>query len=279
MKKNITVQSLAPRELSQWDFERLNEVTQDMWAEWIWEFVQCQCCHTMMSKKDIFWHLEKEIYDETVQKIMWILSLHEIPCISCGWKTKFIYGHEHVEKIQERLLKSEESFLVVCKNDVWEIVWYEEGYFDTLENIFSREFAYHYEEIWLPEIQKRIQNILWYTPEKMFVMSSIWFLQSYISFFTLFEVLKEFALHLPERHLFTPAITEVDEKNSLHMVTQVMGWISLWFQESSYWREKIINTGTGYKSHLKVIPEVGRNYKHYLSWGVKHFLALSKAQK
>jgi hypothetical protein len=39
----------------------------------------------------------------------------------------------------------------------------------------------------------------------------------------LITTLIEISFYLPERHLFTPAITEVDEKNSLHMVTQVMG--------------------------------------------------------
>lgn len=279
MKKNIRVQSLNPRELSQWDFERLNEVTQDMWADGIWEFVQCKSCHTMMSKKDIFWHLEKEIYDETVQKIMWILSIESISCISCNGETKFVYGYEHVKNIRQRLLESEESFLVICENDCWEIVGYEEGYFDSLENIFSRELAYHYEKIWLPEIQKRVQNILWYTPEKMFVMSSIWFLEKYINFFTLFDVLKYFAQTLPEKYLSTPAITEVDEKNSLHMITNVMWWISLWFQETPDWHEQIINTGHWYKSHLKVIPDIWEKYRYYLSWGAKHFLSLAKEKR
>lgn len=276
MKTNVSVRVVNPKELSSADFERLNEVSQDMWAQSIWELVQCKSCQKMMSKQDIFWHLEKEIYDETVKKILQILEISEISCIECSGKTRFIYPDEHVENIKERLLQSEESFLVVCENSTWEIVWYEEWYIDTFDTIFRRELAYHYEKIWKEDIKTKIQDILWYCPEEMFILSSIGFLNQYVNFITLFEIFKHFAINIPDSYLYTLWITEVDKRNSLDMVTNVMWGISLWFQEEERYKKQIINIGNGYQSNLKIIPNLWENYKKYLSKGAKYFLKIAK---
>ncbi len=44
--QNITVEAVNPRDLGQKDFERIHEVSQDMWAskEGLGEFVQCDEC-------------------------------------------------------------------------------------------------------------------------------------------------------------------------------------------------------------------------------------------
>lgn len=276
MKNTCTVRAVNPRDLTQWDFEKLNEVTQDMWAHGIWELVQCKCCNKMMSKQDIFWHLEKEVYDETVKKIMWILSMSEIACISCGWDTKFIYGEDHVENIKERLLQSEESFLVVCENETWELVWYEEWYVDSLENIFKRELAYHYEVIWVDEIKRRIENIIGYNPEKLLVLSSIWILNKYSNFFTIFEILKHFAINMPDKYKWMYGISELDINNNLDFLSKHLWTISLWIYEDPELREKIVNTGDGYKSNLVLFPDVVDKYKYYLSNWVKAFMKLTR---
>ena len=187
MKKWCNIRSIDPKDLTEKQFLELNEVTQDMWAHGIWEFVQCKCCNKMMSKQDIFWHLQKELYEETVSKIISILDIKEIPCIECWNETKFIYWDEHIENIKERLLKSKQAFLAICENENWQIVWYEDWYIDDLEKIFNRELAYHYSEIWLPEIKKRVFNILWETPNEMIVFSSLWFKHKYINFFNLYR--------------------------------------------------------------------------------------------
>lgn len=276
MKNTCTIRSIDPKLLTQSQYKRLNEVTQDMWAEGIWEFVQCNCCQKMMSKQDIFWHLKKEIYDETVESIMNLLGIDKIPCIDCQWDTKFIYGKEHVNNIKERLMESQDSFLVVCENQKWEIVWYEEWYIDTIENIFQRELAYHYSEIGIEEIKKRIDTILGYTPETMLVLSSIGLLQKYVSFFTLFEILKNFALTIPEKYNSVPGITELDKNNNLNMVSEVIGSISLWIHDDPILKNKITNTGNWYQSNLTLVPEAWERYKHYLSWWAKNFLKFAR---
>ncbi|MGE4443454.1 MAG: hypothetical protein AB7E37_00495 [Candidatus Altimarinota bacterium] len=276
MKNTCTVRAVNPRDLTQGDFEKLNEVTQDMWAHGIGELVQCKCCNKMMSKQDIFGHLEKEVYDETVKKIMGILSMSEIACISCGGDTKFIYGEDHVENIKERLLQSEESFLVVCENETGELVGYEEGYVDSLENIFKRELAYHYEVIGVDEIKKRIENIIGYNPEKLLVLSSIGILNKYSNFFTIFEILKHFAINMPDKYKGMYGISELDINNNLDFLSKHLGTISLGIYEDPELREKIVNTGDGYKSNLVLFPDVVDKYKYYLSNGVKAFMKLTR---
>lgn len=109
--------------------------------------MQCSACGVMHSKNDIFGHLAKDIYEKTVASIMRTLEMSKIPCPDCGGVTRFIYGDSNVENIKERLLDSEDSFLVVCRDENGDIVGYMDGYVDSLETIFRRELEYHYSEI------------------------------------------------------------------------------------------------------------------------------------
>lgn len=277
MKNSLNVRAVNPKTLSETDFIRLNEVTQDLWAHGIWELVQCNHCQKMHSKQDIFWHLAKDLYDETVQKIMNVLEIDEIACPNCSWDTHFIYPKSHVENIKERLLQSQESFLVVCENEREEIVGYEEWYIDSMDAIFQRELAYHYKDIGIDEIKHRIAHILWYSPENMFVLSSIGILNKYVSFFTLFDILKHFSIAIPEAYAHLDAITELDKKNNLNMVSEAIGCKSLWIHDDPILKTKITNTGNGYESNLTIVPEAGNRYKHFFSKGPKHFLKLSRS--
>jgi hypothetical protein len=66
----LTIEKVDPKSLSHDDILSLAEVTQDMWADGIGEFVQCIDCGHMHSKKDIYGHLTTENYNRTVRKIM-----------------------------------------------------------------------------------------------------------------------------------------------------------------------------------------------------------------
>ncbi len=275
MKWNCYIRSVNPRDLSENQFLRLNEVSQDMWAESLWELVQCKCCGKMMSKQDIFWHLAKEVYDETVQKIMELLWITQISCVECGSETRFVYWEEHLGVIKDRLLWCKKPFLVIAENQQWEIVWYEEWYIDTLDNIFRREFIYHYGDIWFMEIKRRVWNVLlWEVPNEMLVLSSIWLLSKYINFFTLFEILKTFANTISDWYIDTPWITEVDKKNNLNKISQAIWSISLWFHEDM--RSKISNTWKDYESNLILIPEAWRRYRHFTSKWIKNLIKITR---
>ncbi len=276
MKKWCNIRSIDPKDLTEKQFLELNEVTQDMWAHGIWEFVQCKCCNKMMSKQDIFWHLQKELYEETVSKIMSILDIKEIPCIECWNETKFIYWDEHIENIKDRLLNSQQAFLAICENENWQIVWYEEWYIDSMENIFNRELAYHYSEIWLPEIKKRVFNILWETPENMLVLSSIWFIHKYANFYNLYEIIKSFWSSIPDDLINEHGITELDKRNALNKIWESVWNISLWIYDDEILRNKIVNIWNWYQSNLTILPRVWHNYRKYTSDWPKNFIKLIK---
>ena len=115
---DIFIEAILPQDLSQKDFELLNELTQDMWwtNRWLGELVRCRECWHISSKEQAFWHSGIDITKMTVQKIMDVLDISNISCPCCNGTTDFIYGREHIEKIRERLLKSVDSFLTVCRD-------------------------------------------------------------------------------------------------------------------------------------------------------------------
>lgn len=268
------IRSVNPKDLTEKQFIELNEVTQDMWAHWIWELVQCKCCNKMMSKQDIFWHLEKEIYENTVANIMKILEIKEIPCIECWSETKFIYWEEHVENIKERLLNSQQSFLAICEDENWEIVWYEDWYIDNMENIFNRELAYHYSEIWLPEIRQRVSNILWKPTDKMLVFSSLGFKHKYINFFNLYELLKIFSRSIPDELIKEPWILEVDNKNIMSRICRSVWDIPLWINDNLNLKSKIKNTWKEYESILTILPNAAEWFRNFTNNSPRDFVKL-----
>ena len=48
MKESCTIHTVNPKLLSDKDFEQIYEVSQDLWAHGIDEFVQCTHCGHMM---------------------------------------------------------------------------------------------------------------------------------------------------------------------------------------------------------------------------------------
>lgn len=277
MKNNLNIEIVNPKELTEKDFEKINEVTQDMWAEWLWELVQCKCCNKMLSKKDVFGHLEKNIYEETVEKIMKTLNMETINCTECGEETKFIYWRENVINIKERLLQSEDSFLVLCKDEKNEIIWYEDWYVSSVDEIFKRELEYHYKNIWVWEIKSRVSNILWTTPEKMIVISSLWLISKYVNFYTAFEIMNNFYNAIPEKYEDLACIAEVDLNNNISNVTQILWWVSLWIQNDENLKGKIENTSKEYKSNLTLIPNALWRYKKLKEKWIRHLVKLARA--
>ncbi len=114
----------------------------------------------MHSKKDIFSDLPKHEYERTVQELLASRSTPNISCQHCSGKTKFVYGEENIGVIEERLLRTKQSFLVIAQNAAGRIVGFEDTYVSDLEDIFRREFLTHYGKIGFPVIRDRIEEIL-----------------------------------------------------------------------------------------------------------------------
>ncbi len=272
----INVTETDPKTLRDEDFQSLNEVTQDMWADGIWEFVQCEECWHMHSKKDIFWHLKSESYSLTVRKLMGDFEVDNIHCQVCSWKTKFVYGRGNTDVIKNRLTETQKAFLVIGRNEKDQIVWFEDAYIDTLTGIFNREFETHYRLIWVPEICNRISQALWYNPKELLVLSNIWLLDRYRSFQNIFQILSRFSQTMWKDYDSVAGFTEIDEWNSLHKISSSLGGISLGIRQDPNIWSKITNIWRNYKSDLIVYHGVAAIYKKHFSWSARSLVRLMR---
>lgn len=279
MKSSCTVRSIDSRDLTESQFVRLNHVSQDMWAHWIWELVQCKCCWKMMSKQDAFWHLSKEIYDEAVFDIMRLLEINSVPCKVCRWETEFVYWEWHIENIKERLLQRP-SHIVIAEDEVWKIVWYMDWYTDSLDWVFSREYYSHYKDIWVEEIASRVKRILWYLPEEMLVFSWIWFIEKHSNFFNLFILMKTFfetiTTTIPAN---TPAISELDRNNNLYRLFNIIWFLALWIADNPELSSKVANKDSTYDSEMVIHQHPIQTIKRDFCIWVRDLLKLEKDKK
>lgn len=114
----------------------------------------------MISKEEAFRHLPPEIATDTVAQVFRILGNENVPCSDCGGRTRLIYGRSNVDKIRDRLTRSEDAFIVLAKDGEKGIVGFEEGYVDSLERIFELDLTDHYGNVGLPTIRNRIASVL-----------------------------------------------------------------------------------------------------------------------
>jgi len=190
------LQAENPKLLSNIDLNKIHFIEQDMWAEWIWEYVKCPCCNTIFSKKDIFWHLKKDIYIETVWKIQQILNINSIKCKKCDSDTDFIWWIKYLEEIKNRY-RDEESFLTTMRNDRWEIIWFTDWYISNFDTIYKREFEHYYSDIWVNKIKEMISKIIWLDlPYKLLMHSTTWIEKKYSNLNIFISLLKKFYIEL-----------------------------------------------------------------------------------
>ena len=74
--KVASIEPMNPKNLSEQDFQEINDVSREMWANTksLGEFVQCKSCHTMSSKEDIFGKFPDEVKNNTISRIMNLLG-------------------------------------------------------------------------------------------------------------------------------------------------------------------------------------------------------------
>jgi hypothetical protein len=274
----LSIDSVDPNSLSHDDIASLAEVTQDMWADGIWEFVQCIDCDHMHSKKDIYGHLSIDLYSHTVRSIMWDFEVDNIACQKCSGKTKFIFGKGNIEVIKDRLQNTRKAFLVIVRTPEDSIAWFEDAYIDTLPCIFHRECETHYKDIGIPEIQRRISQALWYHPIEFLALSDIGLLSRYRNLPNLTSILHRFAQSIDEEYDKYPGFTEIDQENILSKISRWVGGISLWIQDDPTLRGRVTNVWREYKSDLTVYHEMGSTYKKYFTWSVKGLISIIRSQ-
>ena len=274
---DLAIEALSPEKLREDDFVQLNEVTQDMWAYGIGEFVQCTSCSEMHSKQDVFWGLSKGVYEMTVAQIMRVLNMNDILCPWCGEKTEFVFWENNIANIKERLLNSEESFLVVCREkEEGKIIGYVDGYIDSLETIFARELHYHYSDVWFEAVKNQVARVLGYVPPSLISFSSMWLVEKHSNFFTIFNMLRTFFYSIPESRREIAGITELDRGNVLYKIYTAVGSRSLGIDTIPEYRWKIRNTGKDYQSDIVVWANPIAQAVEKFTTGVRWFLRSSQ---
>ncbi len=249
------VKILNPRTMSDHKIKQLSNTIMEMWGSehWLQELVQCSSCNKISSKKDIFWHLAKEIYDLSVWDIMKICAMNSIVCPCCKKDAQFIYGNEQTWAVRKRLLDSIHSFLIVAESH-WDIVgtwlWYIPQSF---MEMYQLEFQHHYQRIGVDKIKERVRMILDNDPEHMIMFAAIWFLDKYRNLFQLIEFLRLAFSDIPEKYAHLPWIMELDKNNIMYSLFTAIGGISLWFWDLDN-QKSIVNTQAWYTSELVIIP-------------------------
>lgn len=248
--RTVSIQSITPSSLLESDFQALNELTQDMWGteRGLWELIRCSECWKISSKEQVFLSSKDIVTTKTVQQIMNGLDISVVHCPHCGHEASFIYGSEHIHKIRERLLESITSFITICRDTMSnEIVWFTDAYIAPIDVIYERELFSHYEKVWLNRIQSRIEEILWFVPEKMIVFSAMGFHPVYShNMGLLFRMLREFFWSIPSEFHTIPWIAELDDYNNFWKISHLIGTKTLWVSHLA------TNTWEKYKSNLVV---------------------------
>lgn len=258
----------------------IHTISQDIWARKssLWELCQCTRCAKIYSAEDIF--PEEALETDLIQTLIQRKYDGVIPCLDseCQSPTRYIFWPSHIADLQARYRDSVQAFLVLChEKETGRLVGFEDGYIDTLDTIVTREFQHYNPNSpisenplnteWIQNIWKHVNEILWYSPEKILVLSSMAILPEYQNPYTLFNVLKQFAEILPEDYTL-PWITEVDRRNVTYKLTTSTWWKILPVQANP---ERL---QVEYESELIVHNSVSWAYKSYCTMKPREFVRI-----
>lgn len=267
----FSIESSNPKNISELDLKKIHEIEQDMWAEWIWEYVKCENCLKVFSKRDIFWHLSQDILKETVRKIEQLISLDSIKCTNCNSDAYHLWWDDYLDEIKKRY-KDDLVYLTLYRDSSWEIRWFADWYINSFDIIYEREFSNYYNWVWSEAIKKVWETKLWFPfPKEMFVWSSIWIEEKYRNFFALFNMIKIFFNSFEENKNDILWIAESELWTNTHWIFQTVWakwiWINKFVYEKSIWNKNINS-----KSDIFVHPNCVIDYKREFSLTIREFL-------
>lgn len=274
LKKELIIDSVNPKELSENELREIAEVEKDMWAYGIGEYVKCDCCQDIYSKHDIFWHLSDEIRLKSVTKLEEIFLWDSIKCKKCNTDMDFIYDLEsNIFDIKSRLHDSMDSYISLLKDGFWTINWFIDGYIDDFSWIYDRELKSHYWNIWKDLLIRNIERKLWEKlPEKIFSFSSMGTIEQYKSFYIIFELIKDFFANIHKENDHILWLTELDSWKSLNAIYHSMWAVKVWLENNKL----ITNKSSNYNSDIYIHRKVVKDYKENFSLPIKQFLRKNK---
>jgi len=268
----FSVESEDPKLMSKTDLRKIHEIEQDMWAEWIGEYVKCNSCQKILSKKNIFWHLSKDIYMETVWQIEQILAIDSIKCSECNsLDTSHIWWEKYISEIEQRY-NDTESFITSLRDSNGEIRWFIDWYINDINTIYKREFEYYYSDIWINKIKEKIEFIIWNEiPNKLLMNSTIWLEVKYSNLNNFLIMLNIFYISLLWKWYWNILwIYESRIWSMAHAVFYTCWWKSIWLNDFS--EININNLSDNSISDVFVHPNIVSIWSKELSISLKDFL-------
>ncbi len=257
MNNKLYVSNLSTNSLSSSELRQIASVEKDMWAYWIWEYIKCEWCWKIHSKKDIFWHLGSSINNKSVDylenKYLW----DSISCNHCNSKdTKFIYEIDsNIENIIDRYKNTVSSYLTVLHDKDFKIKWFCDWYVDNFSSIYRRELSPHYNKELFTVLDKNIKKdyLVDIYNNLFFSLSSLWTFQKYSSILNLIKLLNSFSFSVEDDFIELPSITEFDKWSPVQKFSKLL-WIKLLDIPKSI----KYNFHSNYNSNL-----------YYLEWSIK----------
>ncbi len=239
--------SLDTRKLDKLQINQISQVEKDMWAYWIGDYISCNNCEKISSKKDIFWYLWRKISSQVVNILEDKYIFDSIKCPFCSsWNTSFIYDTQKNNlSIIDRYKNSLKSYLSVLIDTDWTIKWFCDWYIDNFENIYNRELIYHFWNINPENINKKILKILGDAKIKYFLSNcSTWTIEEYSNINIFYNLIRTYHKTIfndvyYENNFFTkklPWIIELDINSNLNKIYKKMWSLRMWFVW--YWAYK-----------------------------------------
>ncbi|MBX9809448.1 hypothetical protein K2X92_03615 [Candidatus Gracilibacteria bacterium] len=273
-KGDLLIESVDPFSLSEKDFMAIQEVNQDMWARGLGEFLECSNCSHISSKYDVFGEgrlgVTIDAYRKSVKHIMHEYNCNEFACPHCSHKMDQIYGEQYIEDIKNRLLGTH-SYIALCRFK-GEIVGYMDCFIGSIEDAYEIDWKRHYVNVGVPEIKKRVTDILGYTPEQIYCFTAMGLLEEHNNFYSIFQLLNVASAAIPDSQMNIPGVSELDKNNNLYSIYAKMGGKSLGISDDPSLQSKIVNTQNTYSSDLTFFTKPVVAFKNNFSVGIKKFL-------
>lgn len=246
--------------------ERLGQIfniEQDMWGreEWLWEYLKCDSCFKVYSKQDIYGHLPKNEYQDTVSELeereerdIFSCQCCESPLLHSFWKD------EYMNEIKTRYANKATLLLMERGN---ELIGFMDGYVASFDTIYNRELSDHYWDLGIEIVRQMVVDSLGdVMPKEFFSCSSSWTRQKYMNMIHIYNLLQNFYENFPED---METVTALSELHAWWPYTRIF-W-SLWAKSIGI-REKHgsgIETTNAYDSDIYVHNRYGETCKKAFS--------------
>ena len=188
-------------DLAEKDLQSIYEIEQDLWARFLWEYIQCDACCKIHSKQDVykdkdFLKTGLSIKNNTVAEIEKIFWKKDISCSYCHETTQHIFWKEYMNEMKMQF-DFQESFISIQRWVCWKVLWFATSYISDFDTIYNREFEYYYKALGKTAIKQRLEGILEADlPKEILCFSAIWNRPEWASIKNLYELFKNMFFHI-----------------------------------------------------------------------------------